>query len=149
MEQFSIRPLSSDYVKQIANLEKIIFPFDPWSENAFLSETTSPYSHSLIAVDNNNMVVGYIIANCVYENGAINNLGVALTHRKQGIAKQLISEYISIAKQKKVSDITLEVRQSNTPAISLYESFGFKTISIRKNFYKNPTENANLMLLHI
>ena len=45
--------------------------------------------------------------------------------------------------------LTLEVRASNAPAIALYERFGFAVDGIRKNYYKNPTENAVLMTLSL
>ena len=45
--------------------------------------------------------------------------------------------------------VHLEVRQSNIPAVALYERFGFSVDGIRKNYYKNPTENAVLMTLSV
>ena len=44
-----------------------------------------------------------------------------------------------------VRDLYLEVRASNTPAISCYEKNAWETIGTRKNYYKNPTEDAVLM----
>ena len=45
----------------------------------------------------------------------------------------------------KIQKITLEVRRSNQIAISLYKKYDFKEISVRKNYYKNPTEDAVIL----
>ena len=49
----------------------------------------------------------------------------------------------------KIENILLEVRESNTAARSLYDSLGFRPVGVRKNYYKNPVENAILMDLRI
>lgn len=75
------------------------------------------------------------------------NLCVHPDYRKQGIAKTLLETLIKGARDAKLSFITLEVRESNIPAIKLYEGFGFTKVGERKNYYNHPVENAELMTL--
>lgn len=66
-------------------------------------------------------------------------------YRKKGFARLLLRELMQKSAASGVENFTLEVRESNLPAIRLYESLGFVTEGIRKNFYRNPNENALIM----
>ena len=72
-------------------------------------------------------------------------MAVDENYRRLGIGSQLIQEFEKNLPEY-INDIFLEVRESNSPAIGLYEKYGFKKISIRKNFYSNPDENAVVMI---
>ena len=73
------------------------------------------------------------------------NIAVSPDYRKQGIAQQLINKMFELFKQKDITRITLEVRESNNSAKNLYIKNGFKAIGIRKNYYTFPTENGIVM----
>ena len=70
---------------------------------------------------------------------------VSKTHQQKGIATKLLYYIFDFAKNLNINKILLEVRISNTKAISLYEKCGFKKISHRKNYYQSPTEDAIIM----
>jgi ribosomal protein S18 acetylase RimI-like enzyme len=70
------------------------------------------------------------------------NIAVKKTHRRKGVASALLEKLKEHVSDKKIH---LEVRESNLGAISFYERKGFKITGLRKNFYRNPTENALLM----
>lgn len=72
----------------------------------------------------------------------ITNVAVKNKYRRKGVAVGLLSELIDLAKEADSEFVSLEVRCSNTPAISLYGKLGFGKIGIRKNFYENPREDA-------
>ena len=61
----------------------------------------------------------------------------------------LFEKMLEVAFEKKLSFITLEVRESSVPAISLYESLGFERVGLRRDYYQCPTEDAILMTLSI
>jgi len=63
-------------------------------------------------------------------------------YKNQGIASYLIKELYKFGFSKNINEFFLEVRVTNTPAISLYEKNGFKKISMRKKYYTNPIEDA-------
>ena len=68
--------------------------------------------------------------------------------RNLGIATQILTKLINIAKSLKYTSVTLEVNENNTNAIKLYEKFSFIKLGIRKKYYKN-TDNAIIMTLYI
>jgi ribosomal-protein-alanine N-acetyltransferase len=73
------------------------------------------------------------------------NIAVLPEHRRTGVAQILLGSAISGAKERGCEFITLEVRVSNTPAISLYEKNGFAVAGRRKSFYKHPDEDGIIM----
>ena len=90
----------------------------------------------------NKKIVAYLNYSKILDEINIGNIGVLKSHRKCGIGTELLKFLIS---ENKNCNIFLEVRESNLPAIILYKNQGFKQISIRKNYYKNPTENALIL----
>ena len=93
----------------------------------------------------NGSVLGYLGISVILDEGYITNIAVFPEFRKKGIASKLLEFLFDFAKQKELSFVSLEVRESNMPAISLYKKFGFENEGFRKNFYTNPKENAIIM----
>ena len=79
-------------------------------------------------------IIGYAHLKPIGDGYDLINITVLPSHRNQGIAKKMLSRLIAFAKNR---PIMLEVRKSNSAAIALYTSLGFKTISERKNYYQN------------
>lgn len=110
-------------------------------------------------LDNNNSIyfiakfdstiVGYIAANLLYDHIDILSVLVDNSYKRKHIASTLLSYVITYAKEKKITDILLEVRTSNIPAQKLYEKFGFNKISIRKQYYPDNLEDAIIYKLSI
>ena len=130
-----------DYIEQIFNLEKEIFKSSAFSKS---------YLNTLIKEDNSfiyvylidDKVCGYLLildSIDVYEILAIATIE---EYRNKGIAQELLDKI-------KTKDIFLEVRESNQVAINFYKKNRFKEISIRKNYYSEPTENAVIMKLEV
>ena len=81
----------------------------------------------------------------VLEEADITNVAVDVPFRGRGIGFLMLQELMRIGRERGVEAFTLEVRQSNQAAISLYERLGFENCGIRKNFYEKPTEHAVIM----
>ena len=137
--EFTLIKMSAEHIGQIASLEKECFS-EPWSEKALSEELANENSHFLVAVSDE--VLGYIGVQEICGEAYITNAAVFGKYRKCGIGRALISAACEGAKGRGCEFITLEVRESNSPAISLYESEGFDKAGIRKNFYSAPTENG-------
>lgn len=147
MNKLNFTEFSADDAAELAALDKECFS-QPWSEDAFLKDSKNPLAQYVIAkIDSK--IIGYGGFWAVVDEGQITNIAVSEKMRRHGIGKKILGELIKKAKDKNLNRLTLEVRQSNLSAISLYSGLNFTKTGLRKNYYKNPTENAVLMDLEI
>ena len=135
--------MKESHVAQVAQLEKICFS-DPWSENSVASELNNKLALWLVA-EEGERVAGYIGSQTVMDETDMMNVAVHPDFRRQGIAEKLILELIDRLKTMKSHCLTLEVRASNDPAIALYGKLGFEQVGRRKNYYRNPREDALIL----
>lgn len=136
-------PMNEGHVGQIAELEKICFN-DPWSKKSIASELNNKLSLWLVAVDGET-VIGYVGSQTVLGETDMMNIAVHPDYRKQGIGTELILELIRELSARGSHSLMLEVRASNEPAISVYAKLGFSEIGRRKNYYRNPKEDALIL----
>lgn len=144
MSRFEIVPMSSDTVRQVANIEAACFT-SPWSYEAFSDELSNPNSRTWVAISENGTAIGFLNAYFVLDEASLNNIAVSAAWRRQGIGRALIETAIRYCRQNDMVSFTLEVRKSNLPAITLYEKLGFQKVGERRNFYTLPDEDALLM----
>ena len=131
------------HVAQVAQLEKLCFS-DPWSEKSVASELENKWALWLVALEDD-VVVGYIGSQTAVDETDVMNVAVHPDHRRKGIAEALIGNLVSELKAQGSHALMLEVRDSNVPAISLYEKLGFLQVGLRKNYYHNPKEHARIL----
>lgn len=138
---------NDDDLKSIAEIEAVsINP--PWSLKA-IEDFTKYETNKILIASYIGVIVGYITYSVVADEFQIANAATHPDYRRKGVAKNLLKTLYANAKTNGMSVITLEVRESNSPAIALYNSLGYKNVGIRKNYYKNPSENAILMNLYL
>lgn len=138
-----ILKMNETHVPGIAEIERLCFS-DPWSENSIAGELTSRLSHWLVAVEGEQLL-GYIGSQSVLGQSDMMNVAVHPDHRRQGIAEALILALSTDLMALGNNCLTLEVRASNAPAISLYEKLGFDRVGRRPNYYRHPKEDALIM----
>ena len=131
------------HVAQVAQLEKLCFA-DPWSEKSIASELSNIWSYWVVALDGER-VVGYIGSQSSADETDVMNVAVHPDYRRRGIAESLIESLVRELKNRGSHALMLEVRDSNEPAISLYEKLGFRQVGLRKNYYHNPKEHARIL----
>ncbi len=136
-----------DDAKGLAILDNECFSI-PWSEQSFYNESKNNMAYYVIA-KLDDKIIGYIGYWKVVDEGQITNVAVSNKFRRLGIAKKMLEIAIDNAIKDKLSNLSLEVRESNFAAIELYSQFGFKNVGMRKNYYHEPTENAVLMQLDL
>jgi len=130
---------------ELSKLDKECFSV-PWSKKSFYNEVDNDMANYVIAkIDEK--IIGYIGYWNVVGEGQITNVAVKCEYRRLGIGDALIKRAIISAETKGLYSLSLEVRQSNMAAISLYKKHGFTTVGQRKNYYTNPREDAVLMEL--
>lgn len=138
-----IEIMNSSHVDQIAQLEKLCFS-DPWSVNSIASELDNKLAFWLVATDEDR-VAGYIGSQTVMDETDMMNVAVHPDFRRKGIAEALVNALVENLQRMGSHCLTLEVRASNVPAIALYEKLGFSEIGRRKNYYRNPREDALIL----
>lgn len=141
-------PASKSHLASIVRIERASFS-DPWSEEAFAGMVESPLAVFTVAVDDNDSVVGYTAATGAWEDGEILSVAVESSARGKGIGGLLLDSAISALRGQLVTRVFLEVRESNSAAIGLYKSRGFTQMSVRRNYYRRPVENALVMRLDL
>ena len=138
-----ITKMTESHVAQVAELEKLCFR-DPWSENSVASELHNALSLWLVAVDGER-VAGYVGSQTVMDESDMMNVAVHPDYRKQGIATALILGLVEELRKRGSRSLTLEVRASNETAISVYSKLDFQEVGRRKNYYRNPREDALIL----
>ena len=138
-----ITEMNATHVAQVAQLEKICFA-DPWSEKSVASELDNIWALWLVAVEDDR-VIGYIGSQTSIDETDVMNVAVHPDYRRRGIAEMLIVNLVEELKKKGSHALMLEVRASNAPAIALYEKLGFLQVGCRKNYYRNPKEDALIL----
>ena len=138
-----IEIMNASHVAQIAALEKICFS-DPWSERSIASELDNKLAFWLVATEGE-QVAGYIGSQTVMDETDMMNVAVHPDFRRKGIAEALVNALVENLMEMGSHCLTLEVRASNAPAIALYEKLGFAEIGRRKNYYRNPREDALIL----
>ena len=92
-------------------------------------------------------VVGYGGMLWAPDEGQITNIAVTAERRGRGVGTAVLDFLIAQARMRRCQTLSLEVRASNAAAIALYEKHGFFIAGRRKRFYKNPAEDALVMIL--
>lgn len=144
---FIIRKMSAADIGAVSEIEKLCFS-SPWTREGLTSELTNPQAEFFV-LECDSTVAAYMGMHIVLDECYIANVAVLPAYRNKGFGLRLVENAISIAREKQCSFITLEVRVSNAPAISLYGKCGFESVGERKNFYSSPTENALIMTRYL
>lgn len=133
--------ISENDFADLALIEKKFF-YPPWSENAFKDFYENKTGIGL-TLKKGDKLVGYITGCHTLDVSEIYNIAVIESEQKKGLGRLLMLEFLQRLPAN--TEITLEVRKTNSGAIALYEGLGFKAVGERRNFYQNPTEDALVM----
>lgn len=136
-----IKNMTDAELSPVALIEKQSFS-RPWSRESLRESLLSPANRFYVC-EISGEIVGYIGLSIACDEGYILNVAVAPEHRGKGVGRALLS-FVIEKHARELSFITLEVRPSNTAAVSLYRGFGFEKVGERRDYYRDPTENAAL-----
>lgn len=145
MNSFSIFLLQSSHLADVEVLERLCFA-EPWSQQA-LALLLQDANLGVVALNESGTPIGYGGLLTVLDEGQITNVAVHPDYRGMGIGKAILERIIAESEARHIREISLEVRESNLPAKALYQSHGFETVGVRKNFYRHPTEDGLVMIL--
>ena len=145
MIKVAIEKMKENDVPSIMEIEETAFGKYHWSENSFKSEITNKLAHYYVGKNDEGKVICYCGFWNILGEGHITTFAVREEYRKHKIAEQMMLFIFEEAKTLEIKWFTLEVRASNSPAINLYQKYGFETIGTREKYYQDNNEDALIM----
>lgn len=139
-----IREMEEKDLDRIMEVEKGAFA-TPWSRDSFLLEITKNQLAKYLIAEVNDIVVGYGGIWLILDEGHITNIAVDEKYRGLGIGEKILKELIEVCKEYNIIAMTLEVREDNEPAKSLYKKHEFIEYGIRPNYYADDNQDAIVM----
>jgi ribosomal-protein-alanine N-acetyltransferase len=147
---FAIRIARVADIAAIMALERRAETSAHWSEEQYRSLFTSARPRRLVLViESRQLIIAFAIARIVGSDWDLENIAVRDNLRRQGIASSLLAELRARAEEEGAERITLEVRESNRAARALYEKAQFRRSACRKDYYRDPQENAICYVLEL
>ena len=145
MDGITVSPMAERHLDTLVRLEQTCFS-EPWTRAGLEEELRNPAAVFAVA-ECGGETVGYAGMHCVCGECYVDNVAVFPEFRRKGVASALLSYLIDRARERDGVFLTLEVRESNFPALQTYAAFGFREEGRRKNFYRSPTEDALILTL--
>ncbi len=143
---YKLIPADRSHLPQLVALERASF-HQPWSEQMLAEELYNDMASIIVAEGEDGTFLGYAMVRVVLDEGTLEKIVVAEEYRRFGVAQNLLGAFLSFGKAH-LALLTLEVRESNAPAIGLYEKLGFHVVGRRKGYYNTtPKEDAILMTI--
>jgi ribosomal-protein-alanine N-acetyltransferase len=113
----------------------------------------SPPSQSSLSDDigvvGGGMVVGFLVASMIPPQAELESIAVDPVFQRRGVARELFAALVEEIRSAQGTEVILEARASNFPALALYSALGFAEIGRRPRYYADPIEDAVLMRLRL
>ena len=145
MNNITVEEMSYEDIDGVVEVENMSF-VTPWSKESFENELKNKLAVYVVAKDNGK-VVAYGGVWLIIDEGHVTNIAVHTQYRGKEIGGLILDKLIRLCKQKNMTSMTLEVRESNEAAKNLYKKFNFKEIGIRPKYYSDNKEDAMIMWL--
>lgn len=145
LEEMLIERMTASDLEEVLVIEGGSFD-DPWTDEIFHAELRHSWSHCDVLRTPDRVIVGYIVFWSVADEVHLLNVAVDPKQRKHQYGRRLLDHMLEFARTESARFITLEVRSSNSAALQLYESGGFKRVGVRPRYYANDGEDAVIML---
>lgn len=129
----------------VSEVEATAYGAHHWSRESFAGEINNEIARYYVARDENGNLLGYLGTWVIIDEAHVTTLAVSTKFRRCKVAQVLLNNFIDDCYRNKVKYVTLEVRVSNQPAISLYEKFGFNSLGVRREYYQDNFEDALIM----
>ncbi len=145
-DRFFVRRMREEDLPAVRAIEIMSFS-NPWSDSTFRGEVqNTSVSFPLVVVRRpGEEVVAYIVFWQIRDDVQVNNVAVHPECRGLGLGEAVMRFAIAKVRAAGAGFMTLEVRKSNVPAVSLYRKLGFEVLGDRKNYYTKPDEDAYVM----
>ena len=145
MFSVKIKPMQKTDLDDVISIEAKAYGEHHWSKDSFMSELSNDLAKYFSVFNTDGQLIGYCGCWQILEEAHITNIAVSPDYRRKHIGEALLTTIIDECYRNMAKYITLEVRVSNTPAITLYEKYGFKSLGARKGYYQDNNEDALIM----
>lgn len=139
----TVVPMAEKHIKAVEEMEQTCFS-TPWTEDGLRAELTSDTAVFRVALLDG-VPAGYGGMHFVCGEGYIDNIAVLPAMRQRGIGTIIVESLINFTETHNGIFVSLEVRESNAPAIALYTKLGFQENGRRRGFYTKPPEDALIL----
>lgn len=133
----SLRDMDYGDIDEVMRIENSIYPY-PWTTGNFIDALDSGYTCMVAELDD--AMVGYAVLMPAVDEAHLLTIGIAAGHQRKGMGEEVLGRMAAMARDSGIRRIILEVRPSNTPALSLYRKCGFRQIGLRRGYY--PADNG-------
>ncbi len=144
MAEVKIRRMETRDLGRVMEIEQVAYTM-PWTESTFRGLLRRSDADLFVAETPEADLAGYAVAWAVLDQGELGNVAVSPEYRHRGVAHKLLDAVIERARERLVRELFLEVRVSNSTARQLYQSYGFREVGRRRNYYMEPVEDALVM----
>lgn len=145
--EIRLRDMTAEDLDRVTALERLTFS-DPWPRQSFEEILANPSWHGLVACAGE-VIVGYAMFLIVSKESHLANISVDPAWRRKSVARRLLEHILNVVRTHGCELLLLEVRVSNRPAIVFYERHGFREMYRRKNYYRQPPEDALVMVMYL
>ncbi len=144
ISEFRLCEMGAGHLDVVVDIERDGFA-EPWRKRDFEDALSRQNNHSLVYMYGKR-VVAYAVGFLVAREYHLADLAVHTDFRRRGFGRQFVEAVLKGLPDRNVQVVTLEVRVSNLAAIGLYRKLGFRTVAIRRGYYRKPREDALVML---
>ena len=145
LSEIAISPMSKDDVEAVVQIESEAYGKHHWAKSSFYDEMSNNLAKYYVAKASDGTLVGYAGTWHIIDEGHITTIAVKKEYLRNHIGETIIQRIIDDCYKDNIKYLTLEVRVSNTPAIKLYEKYGFQSLGTRKAYYQDNNEDALIM----
>ena len=138
----NIRTAELEDLNEIYNIEKKVFN-DYWSLDLIKSEIIEKKYSSVTVLELKKKIIGYIFQRKIYDENHIINLAIDIPYQHRGYGKFLLMKILE--KDDNDTNVFLEVKEANLPAVKLYIDLGFEEVDRKERYYSDGS-NAIFML---
>ncbi len=143
-----IRPGSPTDLRAVEAIERASFT-DPWVRDAIFQELVPSGLRFPLIAEIGDVAVGFLMAWRTPDQLHILNVAVDPGRRRCGIGRTLLEAALAEARRCGFTEVTLEVRRGNEPALGMYRRFGFREVGVREGYYPDTGEDALILTLEL
>jgi len=148
VDSFVFRDMREEDIDQVLEVEHASFT-TPWSREAFYNELFNNKFAVYIVLEEDNKIIGYCGTWVVIDEAHVTNVAIMPGYRGRKLGEALMNKLMSVSREMGAKTMTLEVRMTNYVAQSLYRKLGFQNGGIRKNYYSDNQEDAQIMWVNL